>query len=146
MQTPSRGQCHAVPGGSPLPRQVAGLPAGVEVRKILTEQGLFAAAAGRRRGLTWGVHFDITADAILRDLQARRVLGLPPIRDMMPGGFIGYGARPFDRLTAMGVDYRGGMWKIRGRVAEELIPPTPRRSAARRARRRAPIARAATFR
>jgi hypothetical protein len=40
----------------------------------------------------------------------------------MPGGFIGYGVRPFDRLTAMGVDYRGGMWKVRGRVAEEFDP------------------------
>ncbi len=112
-------------GGTPQPKQVAGLPAGVPVRKILTEQGLFAALLANGAVYTWGVYYDITADAVMRDLDARRVLGLPPLRDMMPGGFIGYGARPFDRLTAMGIDYAGGMWKVRGRVAEEYDPANP---------------------
>jgi hypothetical protein len=112
-------------GGTPLPTQVAGLPAGVAVRKILAEQGLFAALMSDGTVYEWGVFFDITAGTILRDLQAQRVLNLPPIRDMMPGGFIGYGVRPFDRLTAMGVDFRGGMWKIRGRVAEQFDPANP---------------------
>lgn len=112
-------------GGNRTPTQVAGLPAGIQVRKILTEQGLFAALLANGHVYSWGVHFDITAGQILRDLQARRVLGLPPIRDMMPGGFVGYGVRAFDRLTSMGVDYRGGMWKIRGRVAEVFDPANP---------------------
>jgi hypothetical protein len=112
-------------GGTPQPAAVTGLPAGVEVRKVLTEQGVFAALLANGAVYEWGVYFDITADSILRDIEARRVLSLPPIRDMMPGGFIGYGVRPFDRLTAMGVDYRGGMWKIRGRVAEEFDPANP---------------------
>lgn len=112
-------------GGSAAPTQVSGLPADVAVRKILTEQGLFAALLADGTVYQWGVYFDITAGTILRDLTASRVLGLPPIRDMMPGGFIGYGVRPFDRLTAMGVDYRGGMWKIRGRVAEQYDPANP---------------------
>ena len=112
-------------GGTPLPTQVAGLPVGVAVRKILTEQGVFAALLADGTVYEWGVYFDITAATILRDTEARRVLNLPPIRDMMPGGFIGYGVRPFDRLTAMGVDYHGGMWKIRGRVAEQFDPANP---------------------
>jgi hypothetical protein len=112
-------------GGSPLPTAVVGLPAGVGVRKVLTEQGLFAALLDNGAVYEWGVYFDITANALLRDLQATRVLSLPPLRDMMPGGFIGYGVRPFDRLTAMGIDYRGGMWKVRGRVAEEFDPANP---------------------
>ena len=112
-------------GGSPLPTQLIGLPAGVAIRKILAEQGVFAALMADGSVYEWGVYFDITAGTILRDIEARRVLNLPPIRDMMPGGFIGYGVRPFDRLTAMGVDYRGGMWKIRGRVAEQFDPANP---------------------
>ena len=116
-------------GGTRTPVQVAGLPAGLAVRKILTEQGLFAVLLANGHVYSWGVHFDLTAGQILRDperdLKANRVLGVPPLRDMMPGGFIGYGARPFDRLTAMGVDYRGGMWKIRGRVAENYDPEKP---------------------
>ncbi len=112
-------------GGSPLPTQLVGLPAGVAIRKILAEQGVFAALMADGSVYEWGVYFDITAGTILRDIEARRVLNLPPIRDMMPGGFIGYGVRPFDRLTAMGVDYRGGMWKIRGRVAEQFDPANP---------------------
>jgi hypothetical protein len=120
-------------GGNFNPTQVAGLPsttvggrtAPVAVRKIITEQGLFAALLANGQVYSWGVHFDLSAKAILRDLTAARVLGLPPLRDMMPGGFVGYGARPFDRLTAMGVDYRGGMWKIRGRVAERFDPANP---------------------
>ena len=51
----------------------------------------------------------------------------------MPGGFVGYGVRAFDRMTAMGVDYSGGMWKIRGRVAEVFDPAT---EASRGAQRR----------
>ena len=112
-------------GGNRTPTLVAGLPAGLQVRKILTEQGLFVALLSNGHVYTWGVHFDITAGQILRDLTARRVLGLPPIRDMMPGGFVGYGVRAFDRLTSMGVDYRGGLWKIRGRVAEVFDPANP---------------------
>jgi hypothetical protein len=123
-------------GGSPLPTPVAGLPPGVAVRKVLTEQGLFAALLADGSVYQWGVYFDITADALLRDLQATRVLSLPPLRDMMPGGFIGYGVRPFDRLTAMGIDYRGGMWKVRGRVAEEFDPANPTQQ--RRPRGQAP--------
>jgi hypothetical protein len=112
-------------GGSQVPTQVTGLPAGVAVRKILTEQGLFAALLANGHVYSWGVYFDITAGTTLRDLVALRVLGLPPVRDAMPGGFVGYGVRPFDRLTAMGVDYSGGMWKIRGRVAERFDPTHP---------------------
>ena len=120
-------------GGTLTPTPVAGLPtrtvAGrtgpVAVRKLITEQGLFAALLANGQVYTWGVHFDLSAKAVLRDLTAARVLGLPPLRDMMPGGFVGYGARPFDRLTAMGVDYSGGMWKIRGRVAERYDPADP---------------------
>ncbi len=117
-------------GGTFAPTPVAGLPTTVQladgrtvpvrVRKIITEQGLFAALLNNGHVYAWGVHFDLSAKAVLRDLSAARVLGLPPLRDMMPGGFVGYGARPFDRLTALGVDYRGGLWKLRGRVAERF--------------------------
>ncbi len=123
-------------GGTMLPVQVSGLPAGVAVRKVLTEQGLFAALLANGHVYHWGVHFDITAGGILRDLAARRVLGLPPLRDLMPGGFVGYGVRPFDRLTGMGVDYRGGMWKVRGRVGEVFDPENP--SAQRRPQNQGP--------
>ncbi|MBL8289456.1 MAG: hypothetical protein JNL85_15860 [Rubrivivax sp.] len=112
-------------GGSPGPVQVRGLPPGAAVRKVITEQGVFAVLLANGQVFQWGVYFDITAGAVLRDLEAGRVLGLPPVRDLMPGGFVGYGTRPFDRLTAMGVDYRGGMWKIRGRVAESFDPQNP---------------------
>jgi hypothetical protein len=112
-------------GGSLTPVQVTGLPANVPVRKVITEQGLFAALLANGHVYHWAVHFDITAGGILRDLTAQRVLGLPPLRDLMPGGFIGYGVRPFDRLTGMGVDYSGGMWKVRGRVAERFDPAKP---------------------
>jgi hypothetical protein len=120
-------------GGTFTPTQVTGLPTWtvngrtvpVPIRKIITEQGLFGALLANGHVYTWGVHFDLSAKTILRDLTAARVLGLPPLRDMMPGGFVGYGARPFDRLTAMGVDYSGGMWKIRGRVAERFEPDNP---------------------
>ena len=120
-------------GGTLTPTVVNGLPTTtvggvtqpVPVRKIITEQGLFAALLENGQVWSWGVHFDLSAKAVLRDLTASRVFGLPPLRDMMPGGFVGYGARPFDRLTAMGVDYSGGMWKIRGRVAERYDPANP---------------------
>ncbi|MEO8805799.1 MAG: Ig-like domain-containing protein [Burkholderiaceae bacterium] len=112
-------------GGSPLATQIAGIPAGTQIRKILTEQGLFAALATDGRVYTWGVHFDITAGTILRVLSAEMVLNLPPIRDLMPGGYIGYGVRPFDRLTSMAIDYRGNMWKVRGLVAEKFDPAQP---------------------
>lgn len=120
-------------GGTFTPTPVTGLPTftangntrPIPVRKIITEQGLFGALLANGHVYTWGVHFDLSAKTILRDLSAARVLGLPPLRDMMPGGFVGYGARPFDRLTAMGVDYSGGMWKIRGRVAERFDPDNP---------------------
>lgn len=123
-------------GGTRAPVQITGLPANVPVRKVITEQGLFAVLLANGHVYTWGIHFDITAGQVLRgpsQLAATRVLGLPPIRDMMPGGFQGYGERAFDRLTAMGVDYAGGMWKIRGRVGEVFDPDTESsRSAQRR--------------
>ena len=114
-------------GGSPLPTQIAGLDLkpGVQIRKILAEQGLFVVLTDDGAVYTWGVHFDITAQGILRDLSAIQVLGLPKVRDLMPGGFIGYGSRPFDRLTAMAIDYGGNMWKVRGRVAEQFDPAKP---------------------
>ena len=112
-------------GGSVLATQITGIPAGTQVRKILTEQGLFVALTTEGHVYTWGVHFDITAGTILRVLTAQRVLGLPPVRDLMPGGYIGYGVRPFDRLTAMAIDYRGNMWKVRGLVAEQFDPNNP---------------------
>jgi hypothetical protein len=112
-------------GGSLLATQITGIPAGTQVRKILTEQGLFVALTTEGHVYTWGVHFDITARTILRLLTAQRVLGLPPVRDLMPGGYIGYGVRPFDRLTAMAIDYRGNMWKVRGPVAEQFDPANP---------------------
>ncbi len=112
-------------GGTPLPTPVAGLPQGVQLRKILTEQGVFAALASDGAVYTWGVYFDLTAQQMLRDLVPMRVLGLPPVRDLMPGGFIGYGQRPFDRLTSTAIDPRGGMWKVRGRVAEQFDPANP---------------------
>ena len=122
-------------GGTRTPAQIGGLPAGVAVRKILTEQGLFAVLLANGHVYTWGVHFDITAGQVLRgptQMAATRMLGLPPIRDMMPGGFQGYGTRAFDRLTGMGVDYSGGMWKIRGRVGEVFDPDTDASRAAQR--------------
>ncbi len=121
-------------GGTLTPTAVTGLPSEtlpngrtrlVPVRKIISEQSLFGVLLANGHVYTWGVHFDLSAKAVLRDLNAARVLGLPPLRDMMPGGFVGYGARPFDRLTSMGVDYAGGMWKIRGRVAERYDPDNP---------------------
>jgi hypothetical protein len=114
-------------GGSfaPATITVPGVSSGVTVRKVITEQGLFAALLSNGHVYTWGVYFDITAGQVLRDTTPLRVLGLPPLRDMMPGGYIGYGVRAFDRLTATGIDYRGGMWKIRGRVAEVFDPDAP---------------------
>jgi Bacterial Ig-like domain/Regulator of chromosome condensation (RCC1) repeat len=112
-------------GGSPLPTQILGLPAGTQVRKIITEQGLFAVLASDGRVYTWGVHYDLTAASILRVLTPQMVLNLPPIRDLMPGGYVGYGVRPFDRLTSMAIDYHGGMWKVRGLVAEKFDPVQP---------------------
>ncbi len=136
--------------GNELPRRVtpgytvatriSGLPAGIRVRKVLTEQGLFIAVTDSTNEpgavYSWGIHFDITANAFLFDLQPVRVLNLPPIRDVMPGGFQGYGQRPFDRLTAMGVDYNGRFWKVRGRVAERYDPDNP--TAQRRPQGQAP--------
>jgi alpha-tubulin suppressor-like RCC1 family protein len=114
-------------GGRQVATAVTGLPAPstVRVRKILTEQGLFVAQTTDGTVYHWGLHFDITAKEILRDISAQAVLNLPPVRDIMPGGFLGYGERPFDRLTAMGIDPNGGMWKIRGRVAELFDPANP---------------------
>ena len=112
-------------GGSPLATPVAGIPAGTEIRKVLTEQGLFVALTTDGAVYTWGVHFEIIANGILRDLAAMRVRSLPRVRDLMPGGFIGYGQRPFDRLTAMAVGYNGNLFKVRGRVAEQFDPDKP---------------------
>ncbi|MEZ5650154.1 MAG: Ig-like domain-containing protein [Burkholderiaceae bacterium] len=110
---------------------VRGLPAGAQVRKVLTEEGLFAALlhGGDQHGAvyTWGVYFDITAQDYLYDLDPVRVLNAPPLRDIMPGGFLGYGQQPSARTTGMGVDYRGRYWKLRGRVAERYDPADPTR-------------------
>ncbi len=121
--------------GNVLATPLQGIPATTGgIRKVLTEQGLFIAllAGSGPNGedldgavYTWGVHWDITAGQVLSDRAPRRVLNLPAIRDLMPGGFLGYGQRPADRLTAMGIDYDGGLWKIRGRVAEEYDPADP---------------------
>ncbi len=121
--------------GNVVATRIDGIPAtSGGVRKVLTEQGLFAVllAGNDASGAdldgavyTWGVHFDITAGKVLWDLEPARVLNLPPIRDLMPGGFLGYGQRPSDRLTAMGIDYEGRLWKIRGRVAEQYDPAAP---------------------
>lgn len=134
-----------VQAGRTVATRIDGLP-DAPVRKVLTEQGLFIAligqstddsAAGQAGAVyTWGIHFDITANTYLVDLQPTRVLNLPPVRDVMPGGFNGYGQRPFDRLTAMAVDYKGRLWKIRGRVAERYDPANP--TAQRRPQGQAP--------
>lgn len=103
-------------------------------RKVLTEQGLFAVLLSGKTAdgqdldgavYAWGIHFDITAGEILADTVPQRVLNLPPVRDLMPGGFLGYGQRPADRMTGMAVDYDGGFWKVRGRVAEHYDPANP---------------------
>jgi Bacterial Ig-like domain len=114
-------------GGRQVATLVGGLPApGTErIRKVLTEQGLFVAQTVSGAVYHWGLHFDLTAQQILRDVTAVQVLNLPPVRDIMPGGFLGYGERPFDRVTAMGADPNGGFWKIRGRVAELFDPANP---------------------
>ncbi len=120
-------------GGRTLGHRDQWSAAGVGIRKVLTEQGLFAALADDGAVYSWGVHFDMTArgsfepqtDGMLRDIDAVRVLNLPPVRDLMPGGFIGYGQRTTDRLTAMAISYRGVLWKVRGRVAERYDPANP---------------------
>jgi len=116
-------------GGRQVATRVEGLPGTSRVRKVVTEQGLFAAlmSGGPEDGAvyTWGVYFDITAGRVLVDATPVRVLNLPPIRDMMPGGFLPYGQRPFDRDTSLAVDYDGNFWRIRGRVAERYDPAEP---------------------
>ncbi len=114
-------------GGRPLPAPIGGLTLqpGVQVRKILAEQGLFVVLTDDGAVYTWGVHYDMTAQAVLSDLQPVQVLGLPKVRDLMPGGYQGYSSRPFDRLTSMAIDYRGNLWKVRGRVAERFDPAEP---------------------
>jgi hypothetical protein len=121
---PTSGAPLGVRAGNAVATRVNGLPGG-EVRKVLTEQGLFIAVMADGAVYSWGIHFDITAQDYLYDMQPTRVLNLPPVRDVMPGGFNGYGQRPFDRLTAMGADYSGRYWKIRGRVAERYDPLNP---------------------
>ncbi len=127
-------------GGRQVATLVSGLPdpGTVRIRKILTEQGLFVAQTTTGAVYHWGLHFDITAQTILRDVTAVQVLNLPPVRDIMPGGFLGYGERPFDRVTAMGADPNGGLWKIRGRVAEFFDPANP--TAQRRPKTQSPRA------
>ena len=134
-QAPEHSMITGVVPGNVLATQLQGIPASTGgIRKVLTEQGLFVAllAGSGTDGedldgavYTWGVHWDITAGQVLSDRQPRRILNLPAIRDLMPGGFQGYGQRPGDRLTAMGIDYDGGLWKIRGRVAESYNPAEP---------------------
>ena len=121
--------------GNMVATRIAGIPKTTGgVRKVLTEQGLFAVllAGSDESGrdldgavYSWGVHFDITANQILEDRVPRRVLNLPPVRDLMPGGFLGYGQRPSDRLTGMAIDYDGHLFKVRGRVAESYDPANP---------------------
>ncbi|MGE3924138.1 MAG: RCC1 domain-containing protein, partial [Lautropia sp.] len=135
-----------IAAGRTVATQMEGIPATTGgVRKVLTEQGLFAVlvAGSDADGndldgavYSWGVHFDITANEVLRDLIPARVLNLPPVRDLMPGGFLGYGQRPADRLTAMAIDYDGKLWKTRGRVAEQYDPANP--TAQRRPQGQAP--------
>ncbi len=112
-------------GGQAVATPMVGLPTDVRVRKVLTEQALFAALMEDGAVYTWGVHFDITANAVLHDYRPVRVLNLPPVRDMMPGGFLGYGPRPFDRMTGMAIDYDNQLFRIRGRVAERYDPARP---------------------
>ncbi|MEZ5729418.1 MAG: hypothetical protein R3E48_16345 [Burkholderiaceae bacterium] len=118
-------------GGTPSATQVTGFPTDGRVRQVMTEQGITVAVidGGSQDGAvyTWGVYFDLTAQGVLYDMAPTRVLNLPPVRDLMRGGFLGYGTRPTDRMTAMGIDYDGGMWKIRGRVAEIYDPNDPTR-------------------
>ena len=134
-QTAATDPPYGVRPGHTVPTQLTGLPSN-DVRKVLTEQGISIALMGDGAVYTWGIYFDITAQTFLKDLQPTRVLNLPPLRDVMPGGFNGYGQRPFDRLTAMGVDYAGRFWKIRGRVAERYDPADP--TAQRRPQGQAP--------
>lgn len=139
----SRGQVpFGVQPGYTRATPVQGLPADGEVRKVLTEEGLFIVLlhGGSQHGAVyaWGVHFDITAQDYLYDLNPVRVLNLPPVRDIMPGGFLGYGQQPSARTTGMGVDYSGRFWKIRGRVAERYDPQNP--TAQRRPQGQAPRA------
>ncbi|HQP65446.1 MAG TPA: Ig-like domain-containing protein [Quisquiliibacterium sp.] len=112
-------------GGRAVATRVDGLPSAPRVRKVLTEQGLFAALLEDGSVYSWGVHFDQTAGRVLRDLVPRRVLNLPPLRDLMPGGFLGYSERPSDRVTGMGIDFNGNQWRVRGRVGERFDPDNP---------------------
>ncbi len=139
-------QTSGVTPGRVVATRIDGIPVTTGgVRKVLTEQGLFAVLlAGSDPAGTdldgavyaWGIHFDITAGKVLRDLAPVRVLNLPPVRDLMPGGFLGYGQRPSDRLTGMGIDYDGRLFKVRGRVAEHYDPANP--TAQRRPQGQAP--------
>lgn len=112
-------------GGHPFATRITGLPATGRVRKVITDQGLFAALMSDGAVFTWGIYHDITAGRVLVDLEPVRVLNLPPLRDMMTGAFQPYGQRPFDRDTALGVDYEGLFWRVRGRVAERYDPADP---------------------
>jgi|GEM_PF-4199215 len=123
-QTDTRPAPRGVSAGNSVATQVTGLPDGI-VRKVLTEQGLFIVLMADGAVYSWGVHFDISSNDFEVNLQPNRVLNVPPLRDVMPGGFHGYGQRPFDRLTAMGVDYNGRYWKLRGQVSERYEPANP---------------------
>ena len=112
-------------GGKQFATQLAGLPATVKVRKVLTNQGLYAALMSDGSVYTWGVYFDISAGKVLADVAPVRVLNLPPVRDLMPGAFQAYGKRPTDRDTALAADYDGQYFRIRGRVAELYDPANP---------------------
>jgi hypothetical protein len=112
-------------GGKQFATQLAGLPTTVKVRKVLTNQGLYAALMSDGSVYTWGVYFDISAGKVLADAAPVRVLNLPPVRDLMPGAFQAYGKRPTDRDTALAADYDGHYFRIRGRVAELYDPANP---------------------
>ena len=109
--------------GFPAISPLTGAPS--PIRKVLTEDGLFAALFEDGLVYTWGDYFDPVADKLLQDRTPVRVLNLPPIRDLMYGGFRGYDDRAFDRVTAMAIDFNGNLWRIRGRVAEFFDPANP---------------------
>lgn len=114
-------------GGRLVASRVEGLPDPVSQRplRVMTEQGLFLVQTASGAVYHFGIHHDLTAQATLRDLVPAQVLNLPPVRDLQPGGYLGYAERPMDRATAMGMDRLGGFWKIRGRVAERHDPAQP---------------------
>jgi hypothetical protein len=112
-------------GGRQVATRITGLPTTSKVRKVITDQGMFAVLMSDGAVYTWGVYFDITAGGVLADITPVRVLNVPPVRDLMPGAFQSYGQRATDRDTALAADYGGRFHRIRGRVAELYDPANP---------------------